>query len=289
MNLEERTMLVKLSITQWNPYKTDREVSLEVNERKNARLDAGKFRKRLMAKDAMKTIQQLATSARSTHNAMTLPWNDDGTRIIITDKYQAYAKEMRTYRIKMQQAVEDFLGDYEKHVAEAKAELGDLFKDEDYPSIDEIKSKFRLDVEPSNVPVASDFRAKVSNADVQAIMKDIEKRTEARLKEAMKDVWARIANVTERMAKKLEEYQPRVGIKDAEGIFRDSLVTNIRDLVDVLPSLNITDDEKLTAIHKEMVEHLCKFDADELREDERARRKTQRKAKAIYDKVSKYL
>src|SRR5690349_1314421 len=214
MNLEERTLLVKLSITQWNPYKTDNEVSREVTNSKNARQNAGKFRKRLMAKDAMKAIEQIASSARSTHNAMTLPWNDDGTRIITTDKYQEYAKQMRGFRLNMRSAVETFLSEYERHVGEAKAELGKLFKPEDYPTADDIKRKFRLDVEPSSVPAASDFRDNVSNADVAAITKDIEKRTELRLKEAMKDVWSRVAVVTERMARKLDEYQPRVGIKD---------------------------------------------------------------------------
>lgn len=289
MQLDERALLVKLSITAWSARKTDDEVSREVTENKHAREGAGKFRKQLIGKEALAKINKLASAARTSHYAMTMPWNDDGARIITTEGYQAYTKTMRQYRMDIEQAVSEFITEYNGHVKQAQQDLGKLFKKDDYPSVDEIKGKFSFDFEPAPIPMAHDFRAKVSDADVKTITKDIERRLQERINTAMKDVWERIAKVTKHMSEKLDEYVPNNSMKGAEGVFRDSLVENIRELVKILPSLNLSNDPKLDAVYKDMVDSLCQYDAAELRTDERARRKTSRKAKAIYDKVSKYL
>lgn len=289
MKLEERAMLVRLSMSAWSASITDKSVSNEVIESKKALSGSGKFRKNLINKDALKSIHKIQSGARTTHNTLTLPWKDDGTRIITTDTYDHYAKSMRTYRKRLFEAVEEFIESYEDHVKAAEEHLGELFNKDDYPSVDKIRSYYDFDVETSSVPTAYDFRAKVSNKEAAIIAKDIERRANVRLEEAMKDVWQRIANVTERMADKLEMYQPRNGLHDSQNNFHSTLVENVRDLADLLPSLNINNDPKLDKMQKQIINNLCQYDADELKSDDAARRKTAKKAKAIYDKVSQYI
>lgn len=289
INLEERALLVTLTMGQWSASKADREVSKEVTDLKGARSDSGTFRKQLISRTALKKISQVCTAARTSHNTLTLPWNDDGSRIITTETYQHYSKVMRDYRVAMQNAVDEFLEGYDDLVKQAKKDLGKLFKQEDYPDKSVIASKFYFDVEPKHIPVSKDFRAKVSNAEAKAIAKDIEQRTQARLNEAMKDIWQRIAKVTERMYTKLDEYTPRVGLRDSEGVFRDSLVENIKELAELLPSLNVTGDPAVTKFQKDLLDNLCKYEPKELREDAKARAQTSKKAKEIYNKVSAYL
>lgn len=283
-------MLVKLSIGMWSASKTDKEVSSEVIANKKAMKSAGVFRKHLVSKNALKEIQKIATAARQSHYVLTLPWNDDGARIIPTESYDHYAKTMRDYRRSMEEAVDAFLENYHDYIKNAKDELGDMFNPDDYPDPDDIRSKFFFDVEPTQIPASKDFRAKVSDKEVAAITKDIERRTKARLDSAMKDVWRRIADNTAKMVDRLENYVPAgVKITGPEYVFRDSLVENIRDLADTLPALNIKDDPNLTKIHESIVKNLCKYDAEDLRIDDAVRRKTAKRAKAIHDKVSKYL
>lgn len=289
IKLEERALLVNLSMGAWSAKKTDSEVSREVAKRKNARSDSGTYRKQLISREALKKITKVTTAARTSHNTLTLPWDDNGSRIITTETYQHYTKVMRDYRIAMQNAVNEFLDGYDDLVKQAKEDLGDLFNEGDYPDKSTISSKFYFDVEPKPVPTGTDFRAKVSNAEAKAIAKDIEQRTQARLDAAMKDIWQRIATVTERMAKKLEEYTPRVGLHDSEGVFRDSLVTNIRELAELLPSLNVTGDPELKKIQKDLLDSLCAYEPKELREDAKARAKTAKKVKEIFSKVSAYM
>ena len=243
----------------------------------------------MLNKTAFKQIGKVQNASRTTHNTLTLPWNDDGARIISAETYETYSKTMRQYRKEMEKAVEAFLADYANHVKQAKKDLGKMFREDDYPTKEFVQGKFGFDVEITPVPTARDFRAKISDKDSAAIAADIERRNRAKLDAAIKDVWERISKVTEKMIDKLDNYKPREGLKDVDGIFRDSLVENIRDLAGLMPSLNITGDPALKKIHRDILDGLCKYDAKDLRDDAKIRSQTSKKAKAIYDKVSQYL
>jgi hypothetical protein len=90
------------------------------------------------------------------------------------------------------------------------------------------------------------------------------------------------------MAEKLKAFKPAQGGDRAEGIFRDSLVENVRELVAVLPSLNITGDPTLAAVAARM-EALCRDDADELRDNAAARASVAAEADAILADVGQFL
>jgi hypothetical protein len=291
LRLDERALLVKLTISNWTASKTDKEVTDIVIDDNNAQSGAGRFTKRLFGKAALRNISQAVGAARVAHRTLTLPWEDNGNRIITTEGYQHYSKTMRHYRGVMEENVRAFIDDYDGYIGQAREELGKMFRRDDYPTAEEAKRKFHFDVEPSPIPTSADFRAKVSDKEAAYIAKDIERRQKQRLDAAMKDVWKRIADVTEKMATRLSEYKgPTRGYAVESGpSFKSSLVTNIVELADVLPTLNINNDPELTRLHKRMVEELTQYDADELKFDEKKRARTAKAARQIYSKVSKFL
>jgi hypothetical protein len=291
MRLEERALLVKLTISNWTANKTDKEVTDTAIEDANAQQGAGRFTKRLFGKNALRNISQVVGAARVAHRTLTLPWEDGGNRILTTDGYPHYSKTMRNYRGMMEDNVRAFIENYDEYVNQSREELGKMFKRDDYPPANEVKAKFNFDVEPTPIPMVKDFRAKVSNEEAEAIAKDIERRQKDRLDAAMKDVWKRIADVTEKMAAKLSDYQgPSKGFKNmGGGTFQESLITNITELADILPSLNINNDLELNRLHKRMIEELTQYGADELKGDVKKRQATAKAAKQIYNKVSKFL
>jgi hypothetical protein len=289
MRLDERALLVKLTIANWTASKTDSEVTDAVIEDQNAHAGAGRFTKKLFGKDALKQISKAVGSARVAHRTLTLPWEDNGFRIITTDGYQNYSKIMRRCRQVMEENVTSFIEGYGDYVKQAREELGKMFKKDDYPTADEAKLKFNFDVEPMPIPTSQDFRAKVSDSEAKAIAKDIERRQKARLDAAMKDVWERVADATGKMAEKLSAYEPKKGLKGAEGVFKSSLVDNVRNLAELLPSLNINNDPELKSIHKMILTNLVEHDADDLKGDAKKRALAAKAAKQIHAKVSKYL
>ena len=113
--------------------------------------------------------------------------------------------------------------------------------------------------------------------------------TREALETAMRDAWQRISDAVARMVERLNAYKPGANGSRAEGIFRDSLVENIRELCAVLPSFNLTNDPQLAAVTDRMERELCAHGADDLRDSEVLRQDTAKAAESILADVAAYL
>jgi len=286
--LSTKAMLSGLSVTQWTARKLDRKVTNETNHAHGAAADAGRYNKALLAKDALSALQSIASAARTEHYAKTLPWLDNGARILPAALYQDYSESMRKAREAFETAVAEFLNDYPSFVADARLRLNGMWNAADYPDASEIARKFSFSVALYPVPDAADFRVDVSASQAAAIRTGIEARAKEALETAMRDAWQRIADSVGHMASKLSEFKPAQHGDKAAGIFRDSLVENVRELVGILPALNLTDNPNLTAISGRMAE-LVKYDAETLRASDHLRRSIQEQAAAILADVSAFI
>ncbi len=84
-------MLCGLRISGWSARKLDRKVTDETNHAHGAASDAGRYNKALLAKDALAAVVTAANAARTFHYARTLPWLDDGARILPAAAYADFA------------------------------------------------------------------------------------------------------------------------------------------------------------------------------------------------------
>ena len=289
-SLSERAMLVTLRISSWSGMMLDREVTDEVNESHKAEKAAGRYSKRLVATKFFNGISQAHRSARESHRLLTLPWEDDGTRILSTVGYVAYAKKMQECRHQAEKAVKEFLAEPDAYISEAQQRLGSMFDPADYPDQATLATKFGFDTEIRNVPVAGDFRAELSEESTKAIIKDIEKRTNKRLKMAMNDAFGRVAEVVGKLSERLRNYVPPKDGNKAEGIIRDSLVYNIFELAtNILPVLNVTNDPRIEALQAQLVADLVEHSPEILRADAGVRAITLTKAEKLLKKVQSYM
>src|ERR1700721_3487148 len=249
LKLGERAMLASLHRGIWSGQKHDRQVTEDTAEAHKADLkEAGRYNKQLISRKFLAKVGSKMTVARQTHRILTLPWDDEGTRILSAQGYQNYTTSMRTCRLGVEAAAGKFIKNYPEYIRQAKVLLGNLFNEQDYPGAEELKKKFYLDVEIKPIPEAGDFRTKLADNTVKAITKDIERRTNERIEAAVNDVFARIVDVTGKMAERLGNYEPHTGEEKASGLFRDSLVYNVSELADLIPSLNILEDPRLPAL-----------------------------------------
>lgn len=287
--LAARAVVVSLHISQWSGRRLDRQITDEVNRDKGAAQDAGRFNKLLLPKEALAPIQTIVGSTRAEFDKRTLPWIDGGGRIMNAAAILQNDAWLRGQKSKFDAAVGDFIAAYPSLVERAPDRMSGLFKLADYPDVDQLRDRFAMDVRKMPVPTPDDFRVSMSEAQASVIRAQIEQQVREGAAAAVRDVYRRVADVTGRMAERLAAYRParRKG-ETTEGTFRDSLVENVRDLIDVLPMLNITGDPELVAM-VDRLRQLAALDADQLRQDERARKAVADKAQQILDSVSGYL
>ena len=266
----ERAMLVKFSVSQWTARKTDKKAEEYVREQFGSAAAMGWWNKCLVAQEPIKRISKVVNEARTYHYQNTLPWTDEGFRVLTVLNFDKYSEKMREYRSQIETQVEIFCKDFPNLVEEARVKLGKLFNPLDYPLNVRNKFKFSVDIRP--IPDASDFRVMLADEHVNKIKNEIGSRMFDAAEEAHKDLYKRLAMTVGHMAEKL---------KDSEGIFRDSLVENLRELCELIPLLNIAEDEELEKIRRKAEEKLCQVEPWELRENQITRKQVATDASKI--------
>jgi len=289
MSIHETALLVAYHNGRWGVRKQEKQESRKIEANKNAEHGVFSVSKSLMAGSAMKTINAAHSKAKATHVLLTSPWDRNGTGIIACKAYAEYARLMQECKHSFNAAVQAFChDDLEELILAEQVRQGDSFNRDDYPDADDIFSRFSFEVDVNELPRAKDIRVDVSNAERKAIASNIERRNNERIETAVKSIFKRIADVTEKMHKSLSEYKK----KDSDGKgsgFQDSLVSNVLEVANILPDLNITNDKRITELHKQLTDELCGNAAIMLKSKDDLRNDTARKAKKIFDKVSQYM
>ena len=286
--LTAKAVLADLTIGSWAVSKFDREITAEINERHKT-TKAGFFNKKLLNSRLYTAIEHVSEEARATHRRMTKPWLDGGCRILPTSLFVTHANAMRDLRLKHEAARDEFLREYPRLVEERKAELKNLFNADDYPSVEFLRPRFYFEVRLLPIPVASDFRVELADAQLDKAKADLEANMKGVLDDAMKDTRQQIVVAVGTMAEKLKNFDPDASNRKDRGIFHQSLVDNMRELVELLPAFNLTEDPKLTKVIARMQKELCNEEAKELRENEDVRRVVQKSAEEILADVSNFM
>lgn len=271
--IHNRAMLVSLRISGWTARKYDRKISSEVADQHKTTLDAGRYNKCLLPGDCDSYNALLAamSEARNEHYKQTLAWSDEGWRLLPTANYLKYTEMVRNARDAFEQKLAAFLSDYPTLRDAAKLRLNGMYRDEDYPSVDALRSRYSFAVKYSPMPDGQDFRLNLAEDEISAIAQS----TEARVKEAVE---AAHYDAVTRLFECVSHIKDRLA--DPKAIFRDSLIENARELCDVLTRLNVTSDPKLDELRAQ-VASLATVEADELRENEFSRQIAAKQAAEI--------
>lgn len=280
MDITQKAMVVRFSVSQWTARKYDKGATQTVNEQYQVPVygkDQVRVNKTIIAKDSLVAIQQVVNAARTYHYAATLPWKDDGARLLPAKNFSAYSESMRKFRSRFEPAVEALVDAYPDLIQDARSRLNGLFKPEDYPTIDAIRSKYSFDISISPVPTAGDFRVNLQQEEITKIREEISADTDKAVKAAHGDLYARLATAVGHMTEKLS---------DPKAIFRDSLVENVSELLSLIPRLDILDDPNLQSLCKQAEEKLLKYDPQTLRDHPANRASVATDAKGVLDALA---
>jgi len=275
MSLAEKVVLVRLRRSWWRGNVTDFTISDEVTTAKNASKDAGVFVKKIMRNDYFSACTAAFRAVDTYHKKMTVPWNDRAERALPADKYFEYAEKMRELMGKVESAVADFVGNLGDLIQNEHARLGDAFSFEDYPSADQLRSKYNIDLKFTPLQNLDDIRIAIPEEEKAKIRQDCEEMFAEKLGDITTDLWHRLHGSITRMVENLQKNDRIHG----------TMITNICELVQMLPSLNVANDPQLAYMAREIDDTICRYRVDDIRDSVELREQACDDAQKALDKI----
>ena len=282
MSITSSAVLVELNISVWTANKLDRGATDSVTNNANAVKNAAQVRKNLMAGTSQrKEIADYAAACRLWHNTHTMPWADRGARLLPTSLFLDYKQEANTRRYTFDRMRDNFVADYPAIVQTAHNYLGNLFNSDDYPSADEVYSKFGFRMVFSPVPESGDFRLDLPAQELDEVKRGYEDSFKDRLADAMKEPWDRLHKTLTTISDKLTDKDDDDETKKR---YHETLITNAQSLCSMLTHLNVTKDPKLEQARRELEQAMLGADIEVLRESPTERADVKSKVDAILNR-----
>jgi hypothetical protein len=205
------------------------------------------------------------------HYKQTLPWADEGWRLLSNANFMTYTDAMRAEKAKFTAAVDEFISRYPTLKAEAPAKLGKLYRASDYPNVATVRARFDWSIEFKPVPSRGDVRCELPAEALEMVEASIVARVERATREAMVDAW-----------KRLHEAVMRIKNASApDGVVRENLIAHAKETVELLGRLNVSQDQDLDAMRKRVLKELTVIEVEDLRTDDKLRKDTEKRANAI--------
>jgi hypothetical protein len=276
-SISSAAMLVELSIGTWTGRKLDKRASTEVTTQNNAAKGVANVSKKLLGDCAeLDAVQKFTANARNVHYACTMPWSDTGLRLLPTKQYFKYHGEMTGLQNEFERLVGVFLDAYDWEIQNSQLKLGALFNADEYPSRSSLECRFRFGMNYMPLPAAGDFRVDIDTEATAMLQTHYDNYYRTQLEQAMADVWQRAHDAISKMSERLD-YSDSTNKK----VFRDSLVENMRDIINLLGVCNVTNDPTMDGARRRLDQALTGVTPDALREDAYLRAQTKREVDAV--------
>ena len=279
--LASASMLVEVNISNWVGRKKDKRASAQIADQNHAERNSVRAIKDLLTdNDDLKAITQHVTATRAVHVNMTMPWSNSGLRLLPTAQYFKYQQTMTDMQNEFERLAQNFLDKYNDAVIDVQIKLGNLFSRDDYPSLNELTHKFRMGINYMPLPDTGDFRIDIGNEALAEVKQQYSEFYAKQYSTAMNDVWTRLHKALTSMSDRLD-----YSSKEDKKVFRDTLVSNVTDMIELLRVCNVTNSTQMSAMADSLEEAMSGVTPDALREDDYFRAET----KAAVDAAIKSL
>jgi len=270
--ISSSALRVGLSISVPPMRKQDKRATSQVIAHNNARKGAANVSKKLIKSNAHDDLTKLVAQIRAFHRDQTVPWGDLGDRLIANEALIDYRNNMAQLEEEFWDLAEQTQAEYPQAVAQAQLQqtgLGHMFNEAEYPSVEQLRRKFKFALTFEAVPDVGDFRVDIGNQAAEEMREQYKQVLESRINSVKQDLAERLAEPLQRMSK---------GLDYAEGEkptgFRDTLVSNVLAITELMRTCNLSNDARLTDVQQQLRQTLTGVTPDGLRRDPHLRAKT---------------
>jgi hypothetical protein len=276
IKVQDKAVLVVLNCSFSWGNTLDREITDETNSNKGSMQNSLRVRKTLLpgASGVHVDLVKKCLSAfyGGYHKIHTYSTPIVGQRVMPAVWHLDYMEKFGETGHASRAAMDVLKAAYPKAVQDARALLGDAWKAEDYPDVEEIEQYYKFDVNflpvPSGDAIMNALGKSVA-AEVDVYVGDMMKSAAKDAKQRLKDAVATLAN------------QLRKG-----GKIYDTGPETINNLVKTLPELaGLAGDPELNKLMDEVRDTLSGYDGDDFRNNERTRSQVHNVALDILKKM----
>jgi len=233
--LDEKAVLISVKRNMYSPYKLDQEESKQYG--------AGNVNKHLfegrnnLVKSTISKFTEVYTYVKDN----TVPWTT-GVDMLNMNHYIEFTTGLRQRVDDAHRAVDTLCLSWDEEVKDDLDRLSqiaiakgkpNLANANDYPSVEELRAKFGIEIRFIPVPTTGDFRVGISDDDKASLQKQLD---DARVN-ANKHVIKSMLEPMERAIAKLS-----VPIGNDGSVFRDTLVDNLVEVTERMNKINLSDD-----------------------------------------------
>ena len=288
--LSENATLVRLTSKHPSGLKVDRDLRgglADDNKIVDARLLH--VSKHIFGMDVNKYFRRILNQFRNKYYySLTVAWSDNskndeghtvsGWRPCPNSNLETLQAEVDKAKLDYEKEVKSFIDNYPDMVNGAKRNLGAAFKESDYPTIEELKSKFKFDFELSMIPqFGDDIRLNVSEKLRERIENNAVKRANNNIKSILVTTVEALVEQVDHVSSKLKEYDPE---DKGKAFFNKSSFDKLRQAVDMLPSINsdiLGNNPAIRNAHQNLVSVFATINSIETLRDDTAIGETKRK------------
>ena len=283
MDIAARALLVNTKVRAWTGEKRDRAITREICTMKGAEDNAVRANKSLLG-EHIHGVQAAERAVRHAVHERTLPWMDDGTRILKGSVFMAFTEAMAEPIRQFDEAVDAFIAAYPEIKHEARRRLGNAYVDWDFPAESRLKQRFGVKLTYLPVPSTEDFRVNLSEDEIAAC--GATPRTLCAARSTMRccrcSTACRSRSRAWRRACDCSAAPPAGKVQHP---FRDSLVENVRAIIKLAPALNLMDDPRIAELCADIERNLTVHDPEQLRNSEALRESVANEADAILKRM----
>jgi len=279
----KNAILVTLNISSWDANRQDKRVSKDVadaNEVKDQRLC--RLRKSLLPKtEVMDKLLATVRAARTFHYDNTHAWMHDGPRMLLTSNFDAYMLQMRTFKADFESCVLNFLGQYDAIRDEATGVLGKLYDAADYPDKGTLKSRYGFEIKAQPMPATTELlELGLEPAEADALR--------SKLEADMAETFAR-AN-----RRNFEDLQDRLSklvtkLADEKAYVKEETIAGVRDLAELLPRMNILNDDRLDMLAERLKSSLEGVSAEAVKNNPDTRARVAAETQTVFNVMQAFM
>jgi hypothetical protein len=275
-SISSAAMIVDFNASVWTARKKDNKASEDVNNMNAADKGVANVTKNLLGEcDELRAIQKFAANVRNIHYSMTMPWSDNGSRLLTTQQYFKYNEVMTDLQQEFYRLVGELLDVYEWRVIKAQDKLGTMFNRDEYPTRDSLQDKFGFRVSYVPLPDAGDFRIDIGNEAMTQIKSQYESHYTQAIQTAMNDLWHKLHDNLTTLVRQLDVNEEGKGNRLYDSVFDRAI-----ELTEMLGTCNVTGDSQMEAMRRQMEQALHGLNLDQIKRSPTLREDTRTKLTA---------